>query len=245
MRWFARAVDVDIGTLSALTVECKRCGRRVAVDGRLPKPGIRCPGCGFTFRISPNSRRASSGLVAAPAGEKTSAPPAWPSRVVELKRHPREEPSPGPPPVEKRPQSTGKAASNRSQAAWLTDESFVVAAKNFEEAKTETNRHWYLLGSELAMYVNWQLVTWIGIAAGQQIDDPQSWGLDFAMVVTFIGMLLPMIKDRPTLAAALVAGGAALLAHGLPNQLGLLLAALAGIGAGVLAERRWPAVVQG
>ena len=128
---------------------------------------------------------------------------------------------------------------------WLTDESFVVAAKNFEEAKTETNRHWYLLGSELAMYVNWQLVTWIGIAAGQQIDDPQSWGLDFAMVVTFIGMLLPMIKDRPTVAAALVAGGAALLAHGLPNQLGLLLAALAGIGAGVLAERRWPAVVQG
>ena len=130
MRWFARAVDVDIGTLSALTVECKRCGRRVAVDGRLPKPGIRCPGCGFTFRISPNSRRASSGLVAAPAGEKTSAPPAWPSRVVELKRHPREEPSPGPPPAEKRPQSTGKAASNRSQAAWLTDESFRTLRTN-------------------------------------------------------------------------------------------------------------------
>jgi predicted branched-subunit amino acid permease len=57
------------------------------------------------------------------------------------------------------------------------------------------------------------------------------------MVVTFIGMLVPMVKDRPTLAAALAAGGAALLANGLPHQLGLLLAALAGITAGVLAER--------
>jgi hypothetical protein len=54
-------------------------------------------------------------------------------------------------------------------------------------------------------------------------------------------MLVPMVKDRPMLAAALAAGGTALLTNGLPHQLGLLLAALAGIAAGVLAERRWPA----
>lgn len=122
---------------------------------------------------------------------------------------------------------------------FLTDESFVVAARHFEENKTAKNKQWYLLGSELGMYFNWQLVTWIGIIAGQQIRDPQSWGLDFAMVVTFIGMLVPMVKDRPTLAAALTAGGAALLAAGLPNQLGLLLATLVGITTGVLVERAW------
>ena len=123
---------------------------------------------------------------------------------------------------------------------WLTDESFVVAAKHFEETKTSTNKPWYLLGSEIAMYANWQAATWVGIVAGQQIKDPQSWGLDFAMVVTFIGMLVPMIKDRPSLVAALAAGGAALLASGLPHQLGLLLAALVGIAAGVLADHLWP-----
>ncbi|HEX9597576.1 MAG TPA: AzlC family ABC transporter permease, partial [Anaerolineales bacterium] len=113
---------------------------------------------------------------------------------------------------------------------WLTDESFVVAAKHFEENQDNPNQRWYLLGSEIGMYTNWQVATWVGILAGQQIKDPQSWGLDFAMVVTFIGMLVPMVmvKDRPTLAAALAAGGAALLANGLPHQLGLLLAALAG-----------------
>ncbi|MEX2160609.1 MAG: AzlC family ABC transporter permease [Anaerolineales bacterium] len=123
---------------------------------------------------------------------------------------------------------------------WLTDESFVVAAKHFDEPGATKHKRWYLLGSEFAMYSNWQLVTWLGIAAGQQIRDPQSWGLDFAMVVTFIGMLVPMVKGRPTLIAVVVAGGAALLAHGLPNQLGLLLAALLGIAAAVLAERAWP-----
>mgnify|MGYP002626172898 CR=1 FL=1 len=119
---------------------------------------------------------------------------------------------------------------------WLTDESFAVAAKRYSQPGGE-ERHWFLLGSELAMYLNWQLVTWIGILAGRAIPDPAAWSLDFAMVVTFIGILVPEIKTRPTLLAVLVAGGAALLANDLPHQAGLLLAALLGIAAGMLAER--------
>jgi hydrogenase/urease accessory protein HupE len=49
-----------------------------------------------------------------------------------------------------------------------------------------------------------------------------------------------MIKGRPVLASVLVAGLIALLAHGLPNQLGLLLAAILGMVAGVAAETVWP-----
>jgi predicted branched-subunit amino acid permease len=121
---------------------------------------------------------------------------------------------------------------------WLTDESFVVAAQHFEDHAQSEHKRWYLLGSELFMYANWQLVTWIGVRAGQSIPALTSWGLDFALVVTFIGMLVPQIKGRPTLAAVLVAGAAALLGHGLPNQSGLLLAALLGIATGVLLESR-------
>lgn len=119
---------------------------------------------------------------------------------------------------------------------WLTDESFVVAAKYFQQSEEQTHKKYFLLGSELFMYLNWQLVTWLGVKVGQAIPDPARWGLDFAMVVTFIGMLIPEIKDRPTLAAALVAAGTALIANQLPNQLGLLLAALLGIAAGFALE---------
>ena len=123
---------------------------------------------------------------------------------------------------------------------WLTDESFVVAAKNFEEEAKNPHKNWYLLGSEIVMYLNWQGVTAIGIVAGRSIPNPASWGLDYALVVTFIGMLVPMVKGKPMMAAVLVAGSTAVLANGLPYQSGLLLAAIFGIAAGVVAERAWP-----
>lgn len=120
---------------------------------------------------------------------------------------------------------------------WLTDESFVVAAKHYEKNKDNNQKQWFLLGSELFMYGNWQLVTWIGIRAGQAIPDPRSWGLDFAMIITFIGMLVPEVKGLPALAVVLVSSAVSLLGNNLPNQSGLLLAALFGIAAGVVTER--------
>ncbi len=90
------------------------------------------------------------------------------------------------------------------------------------------------------MYVNWQVCTLIGIVAGQQIPNAESWGLDFAMVVTFIGIIVPLVNNRAALASVLASGIVAILANGLPNKLGLMLAALVGITAGMLAEQVWP-----
>ncbi|MBW8012171.1 MAG: AzlC family ABC transporter permease [Chloroflexi bacterium] len=123
---------------------------------------------------------------------------------------------------------------------WLTDESFLVTANRFDQADKSPFKHWFFLGSAIFMYSNWQIVTFIGIIAGQAIPDPRSWGLDFAMIVTFIGMLVPLVKNRPTLIAILVAGITALLSNNLPNQLGLIIAALLGILAGVVAENLLP-----
>lgn len=119
----------------------------------------------------------------------------------------------------------------------LTDETFLVAVERYQQADASPHKHWYQAGSALFMYVNWQLWTWVGIFAGQSLPDPNSWGLDFALVVTFVGMLVPGLRTRPLLVCALVAGTSAILFAGLPNQLGLLAATLAGVGAGMLAER--------
>ncbi len=119
---------------------------------------------------------------------------------------------------------------------WLTDESYAVVIRRYHRDDDSPYRHWYYLGSALSMYVNWQLCTLIGIIAGQQLENATSWGLDFAMVVTFIGIIVPLIINRPMLVCALVAGMTAILAHGLPHQLGLMIASIAGITAGVIAE---------
>ncbi len=122
-------------------------------------------------------------------------------------------------------------------AFWLTDETFAVAVRRFARRDATGCAHWYQLGSSIAMYLNWQLWTIAGMIAGDRIPDAAGWGLDVAMPVTFIGMLIPFVKTIPMGVCILTAGAVALLALELPYKLGILAAAVAGIAAGLGAER--------
>ncbi|MEO8393596.1 MAG: AzlC family ABC transporter permease [Chloroflexota bacterium] len=120
----------------------------------------------------------------------------------------------------------------------LTDESFVITSTHYAEPGDLTYKHWYFLGSDGLLYVCWQLFTWIGIFAGTYLQDATRLGLDFAMSVTFIGMLVPLIKNRPVLAAVVVGGVVAVLTYTMPNKIGLIIATLAGVVAGMIVEAR-------
>jgi 4-azaleucine resistance transporter AzlC len=120
---------------------------------------------------------------------------------------------------------------------WLTDETFAVVVNRYNKDDKSPYKHWYHLGSSVIMYANWNACTIIGLVAGQSIPDMRSWGLDFAMAVTFIGLLVPNLKNRPMLLAAMIAGVSAVLFYNLPNKLGLMIAALLGITAGVITEK--------
>lgn len=121
-------------------------------------------------------------------------------------------------------------------AFWLTDETYAVVIRRYQQNDDSPYKHWYHLGSSVLMYVNWNLCTAIGILAGQQVEGLGQLGLDFAMVVTFTGIIVPLIIDRPMLICAVVAAVTAVLANELPNKLGLMLAAVLGIMAGFLVE---------
>jgi 4-azaleucine resistance transporter AzlC len=125
-------------------------------------------------------------------------------------------------------------------AYMLTDEAFVVASTHYAEPGDLTYKHWYWLGSDLLLFCCWQSFTWIGIFAGTYLKDATRLGLDFALSVTFIGMLVPLMKSRPVLATVIVAGVVAVVANPLPNRLGLIVAALAGVATGVFFEARAP-----
>ncbi|TBU83439.1 branched-chain amino acid ABC transporter permease [Pseudomonas daroniae] len=122
-------------------------------------------------------------------------------------------------------------------AFWLTDETFAVVQQRYAETDASPHKHWYFLGAGLAMYVNWVSCTLIGLVFGQAVPNIAAWGLDFAMIATFIGVVVPMLRNRPQVAAALVAAVVALVCHELPYKLGLMAAAFAGILVGVLLER--------
>jgi 4-azaleucine resistance transporter AzlC len=118
----------------------------------------------------------------------------------------------------------------------LTDEAYAPTALRYEEQGTTATSHWFLLGAGAALWMGWQASTAAGIAFGAAI--PPSWPLEFALPLTFIAMVVPALRDRAAVAAALAGGAVALAAHGLPYRLGLILGACVGILVGVVFERR-------
>jgi len=118
----------------------------------------------------------------------------------------------------------------------LTDEAYAPTAIHYEKEGITPWGHWFLLGAGLALWTNWQISTGLGIFLGTAI--PESWSLDFALPLTFIAMVVPVLKNRPAIAAAISAGVVALVAYSLPYKLGLILAALVGITVGTVLEGR-------
>ena len=132
----------------------------------------------------------------------------------------------------------------------LTDEAYAVAITHYasplpvgegDRAKLDPgvrdHQHWYFLGAGLALWASWQASTAVGIFLGTQM--PSSWSLDFTLALTFIALVVPNLKDRSSLSAALAAGVMAVAAYGLPYKLGLVVAALVGILVGLWSETRW------
>jgi predicted branched-subunit amino acid permease len=123
-------------------------------------------------------------------------------------------------------------------AFWLTDETYAVVTNRITRDPQLRGLPWYYCGSGLAMYGNWILCTWLGIALGQRIPNITGWGLDVAMVVAFIGIVVPALQSRAQWACALSASVCSLLTWDWPHQSGLLLTALVAIIVGVVLERR-------
>lgn len=118
----------------------------------------------------------------------------------------------------------------------LTDEAYAAAIGTLMQRPQPAHAHWVLFGSGFALWAGWQLSTAIGIALGQQL--PSGLELDFALPLTFIAIVVPMIATRAHGFAAAVAGGMALALHDLPYRAGFVVAAAAGLAVAVLADRR-------
>ena len=74
-----------------------------------------------------------------------------------------------------------------------------------------------------------------GILIGAGV--PAAWRLEFAAPLAFIAISIPFLRDRVTIAAALAAGLAVIVAYDLPLRLNIVAAAATGIAVGLLFER--------
>lgn len=95
----------------------------------------------------------------------------------------------------------------------------------------------YQFGSNLTAYSFWVVSTIVGVVLGGHINNPLSWGLDFAMPATFLALLVPRLLNRTGLAVFGVAAFSAVLgAAYLPGKWYIIIACLAASVVGGLLE---------
>ena len=78
----------------------------------------------------------------------------------------------------------------------LTDESFALGMNKLNHTGGKLNFSWMNTANWIA-YLTWVISTFVGSVIGNLITDPNKYGLDFAIVAMFIGLLyLQVISDR-------------------------------------------------
>jgi 4-azaleucine resistance transporter AzlC len=89
-------------------------------------------------------------------------------------------------------------------AYFLTDEAYAAAIPHLLASPRSQFAHWILLGAGLALWAGWQIATIVGVVLGAGL--PNDWSLDFALPLTFIAIVVPLLTDRRRIAVALTAG---------------------------------------
>ncbi len=114
----------------------------------------------------------------------------------------------------------------------LTDELFALCG---QQSDKQFDR-WYALGAGLSFYLFWNIVTFIGILAGNYIPSMNELGLEFAVAATFIAIVIPNVKTSPVLAAVVASLVIAVTCSYFAIESGLMIASVGGMVAGYLVE---------
>lgn len=99
----------------------------------------------------------------------------------------------------------GPAWSRFLHAQLVVDESWAIAAEGHGRFNARM-----LIGAGLLLYVAWVAGTAIGSVGGEVLGDPEALGLDAAFPALFLALLVPQIRDRRTLTAAVLGAAIAL-----------------------------------
>jgi len=125
----------------------------------------------------------------------------------------------------------------RLAVAYLTaDNVYGLMLGRFAEHPGDPGKYPYFLGAGLVVWAAWQAAVLGGILIGAGV--PAQWRLEFAAPLAFIAISIPFLRDRASVAAAVAAGVAIVLCQDVPLKLNILIAAAAGIAAGLVVEKR-------
>ncbi len=118
----------------------------------------------------------------------------------------------------------------------IGDFSFITYMNRVNRDGDFAHRDAFYLGMCAFNWFVWQATSLIGIAAAAFI--PTQWGLEFAGLLALVALLVPLLRERPAAAGAVVAATIAVLGHAWPFKIGMLAGVVAGIAVATLAAGR-------
>lgn len=119
----------------------------------------------------------------------------------------------------------------------MTDESYALTISRY--LRGEGSREFFL-GANLGLYGSWILSGMTGGVLGGLVVDPGRWGIELVFPLTFLGLLMPLLRRPATLAVAVISGALAVaLASWLPGKVNMFVAILVGSGMGAVLEAWW------
>lgn len=112
----------------------------------------------------------------------------------------------------------------------MSDQSYAVSIIRYRTGKFLQFAHYYFLGAGSMIWIGWHAATIIGVISAEVI--PEKWSLTFAIALTFIAIVIPLVKSKSEIIAFITAGTLSIILQPIPWNLWLLVAALGGILAG-------------
>lgn len=126
----------------------------------------------------------------------------------------------------------GGVARRLAESQLLVDEAWALASRGGGRFERRV-----LVGAGLVLYAAWVAGTAVGVVAGEALGDPEALGLDAALPALFLALLVPQVRSRRALAAALGGAVIALVLTPLTPPGVPIVAASAACLAGVRRER--------
>ncbi|MDQ4095799.1 MAG: AzlC family ABC transporter permease, partial [Actinomycetota bacterium] len=118
----------------------------------------------------------------------------------------------------------------------LIDQTYTLVSTNVRREESPATFRTYYLASGVTLALGWFSIMAIGIRLGPGVS--VAGVLEFAIPMMFLAMLVPTLKSRPAIAAAATGALVSVAAGSLPNGMGLLIGAVAGLVVGYRTERR-------
>ena len=113
----------------------------------------------------------------------------------------------------------------------LTDEAYAISIRRFINEPNTSFLHFHLLGTGITLFLSWQISTLTGVLLGG--DLPQFLDLQFIIPLTFIAIIIPMIRSISTFLVVISSAFSGLIFKNLDISFWIIISGFIGVLVGI------------